>query len=1724
MHESCSVAGRTARVMPFAVRTLKTSEAAAVLNVSPNTLRAWERRFGYPKPQRTPGKHRLYTHGEVAALRDALQEGLSISSAVSRAREALTRRHARPRRRARRPSSSTAPTPRWRRRSRCARSSAPVEEVLLPSLDELGERHGSDSAPWAFAARWAADWLQPRAAPRAAADRARPPILIGDATRDDLDPDALALRALRALLRARRRPRARRCPSAASPAWATSLDALRPAGASSSPAATPRDDDVARWAYARALGRRRRCRSRSSAAARGGRACARPAPRACRDRPARRTASCWRCSSAAAIRHGSRGTAAIADARPRRRRHARARHDRRPRLVATSPATPTVRAVRRSAATAAARRAPATPDAGARVCAPLRPRACSSARRRTLAPAPSDAFLSSTRRSTVCAVSAARRAAARRRARPTRSTATSPTCSSRPTPRPPAPSALVHSLIARRARRRRASHDVVVRPARRVRRALRGAHRRLRPAARPRCSCLGDGERPPATAVGAAHGSSRCTRTCRDCSDGLRARCASRRAKPRYIARMGVIRTNAAAAMLGRQPEHAALLGAPLRLPEPAPHARAATGSSTSPRSRRCAPPSRRRTTSPRRSRSPASAAPAPRRRRACASALRPLRRGRGRPRRSRRASPSARSSARSRRSCCPRVEALGEDGDRPAPEYGFAWRWATGWLAAQPRVAPPAHARRGRPDLRRQRARCDVDALHAQALELVLRRAGLRTLTLAVDLDPAAHRPRAARASTPRAVVLTGRRASLDALGRLVYAARRVGGDAVAVFDFRGALPETGASTVAAPRRPRRSAARDEARSPRLDGPASAAAPTDAAPRARLRSRRSSPRAVRPRGHDSARDDARARRPAGPPRARVAAARRGQRPPPPVGRPRARGPLRVGFSVLVVLATAGGELELRALRQRLRTSKANATEVVDDARGARPRRARAPAARPPRRGGHAHARGREIVDRLFPEHTERVAAARSRSSTRTRSARSPRSAASSPPERGRGEGGLGPGGRSRRATADRAAGAGSRQPRRRRHGRRVRRTKTSRRRCRCWRLRRGDRACCCRSCADMDSSGRRSRRRRCAPTRLAARADRRRWPRGRARRRARPCTGARVDGAGRRQARAAARRPRARGRSAGRRDRLRRRGPRRGDPRRIARPARRRGHAAARRLRSRGRRRPALLQSPANGAPSRRSRAVLPRPRGGGARALARARRLPRVAAPPRGRRAVGLLRGPADRQRPARRRTTSSRASSRTSTRASRRCAATYVERKGGWDCHGLPVEIAVEQQLGIDDQARDRGLRHRRVQRAVPRVGLRVPRGLERADRADRLLGRPRRRLPHARRRPTSSRSGGRCSRSATRACSTRATRSCPYCPRCGTALSSHEVALGYQDVVDPSVYVRFPVAEDGGPLQAGDELLVWTTTPWTLVSNAAVAVDPELTYVRAKTGALERAGGARRGARRARCSARTRRSSSASPAPRSTACATSRRSRYIAGARVRRARPHRAARRLRHRRRRHRPRAHGDRLRRGRLPARRAVRPERRQPGAARRHLRRAHRPATPGASSRTPTPTSSRTCARAAGCCAPRTTSTPTRTAGAAATPLLYYAKPSWYIATSQLRDRAARRQRDGRLAPRAHQARALRQLAGEQRRLGAVARALLGHAAAGLALRGRPRALHRVASTSSRSSRGVRARGPAPPVRRRRRRSRARSAASAMTRVPEVIDVWFDSGAMPFAQ
>jgi DNA-binding transcriptional MerR regulator len=175
------------------MRYLKTSEAAALLNVSPNTLRAWERRFGFPRPQRSPGKHRLFTHGEVAALRDALQEGLSISSAVSRAREGLAS-----------DSNSLvgALVSYERERADGAIEAAlalrsverSVEEVLLPTLEEVCRRYGTESAAWAFASHWAADWL--RRAQRLAPPPVRPvSVIVGDAARDELDIDTPYIRA-----------------------------------------------------------------------------------------------------------------------------------------------------------------------------------------------------------------------------------------------------------------------------------------------------------------------------------------------------------------------------------------------------------------------------------------------------------------------------------------------------------------------------------------------------------------------------------------------------------------------------------------------------------------------------------------------------------------------------------------------------------------------------------------------------------------------------------------------------------------------------------------------------------------------------------------------------------------------------------------------------------------------------------------------------------------------------------------------------------------------------------------------------------------------------------------------------------------------------------------------------------------------------------------------------------------------------------------------------------------------------------------------------------------------------------------------------------------------------------------------------------------------------------------------------------------------------------------
>ncbi len=179
-------------------------------------------------------------------------------------------------------------------------------------------------------------------------------------------------------------------------------------------------------------------------------------------------------------------------------------------------------------------------------------------------------------------------------------------------------------------------------------------------------------------------------------------------------------------------------------------------------------------------------------------------------------------------------------------------------------------------------------------------------------------------------------------------------------------------------------------------------------------------------------------------------------------------------------------------------------------------------------------------------------------------------------------------------------------------------------------------------------------------------------------------------------------------------------------------------------------------------------------------------------------------------------------------------------YVERKAGWDCHGLPVELALEAELGMESKndierygiaefnarCREKVLSHvAEWNRLTERIGFWVD-----LDDAYRTLD-------------------ADYIESVWWALKTIHDRGLlyeklkvvPYCPRDQTTLSSHELGQpgAYQDVVDPSVYVRFAVTDPRGRARAGDELLVWTTTPWTLVSNAAVAVNPELDYVRART---------------------------------------------------------------------------------------------------------------------------------------------------------------------------------------------------------------------------------------------------------------------------------------------
>ena len=172
-------------------------------------------------------------------------------------------------------------------------------------------------------------------------------------------------------------------------------------------------------------------------------------------------------------------------------------------------------------------------------------------------------------------------------------------------------------------------------------------------------------------------------------------------------------------------------------------------------------------------------------------------------------------------------------------------------------------------------------------------------------------------------------------------------------------------------------------------------------------------------------------------------------------------------------------------------------------------------------------------------------------------------------------------------------------------------------------------------------------------------------------------------------------------------------------------------------------------------------------------------------------------------------------------------------YVSRKAGWDCHGLPVEIAVEKELGFagkgdiekfgiaqfNEKCKESVQRHvGAFTTMTDRMGFWVD-----FDKAYWTMS------------PEYVESvWWSLQQIWNKGLLVQDHRVAPYCPRCGTGLSDHELAQGYETVTDPSVYVRFPITS--GPLATlGASFLVWTTTPWTLVSNTAIALNPTVTYV-------------------------------------------------------------------------------------------------------------------------------------------------------------------------------------------------------------------------------------------------------------------------------------------------
>ncbi|HET9948638.1 MAG TPA: class I tRNA ligase family protein, partial [Longimicrobiales bacterium] len=173
-------------------------------------------------------------------------------------------------------------------------------------------------------------------------------------------------------------------------------------------------------------------------------------------------------------------------------------------------------------------------------------------------------------------------------------------------------------------------------------------------------------------------------------------------------------------------------------------------------------------------------------------------------------------------------------------------------------------------------------------------------------------------------------------------------------------------------------------------------------------------------------------------------------------------------------------------------------------------------------------------------------------------------------------------------------------------------------------------------------------------------------------------------------------------------------------------------------------------------------------------------------------------------------------------------------HVTRIAGWDTHGLPVEIEAEKKLGISGKREIEEIGVARFNEVCRESVFTYKEEWERfSERIGYWLDYSH---PYVTYHPEYVESVWWIVKQlATKGLLYRGYKTVPYCPRCGTALSSHEVAQGYEEIADPSLYFLAPVEDAAGRLDPERAFLVWTTTPWTLPSNVALAVDPELDYV-------------------------------------------------------------------------------------------------------------------------------------------------------------------------------------------------------------------------------------------------------------------------------------------------